>query len=254
MAKSEPDATDGRRAGHHRSAAEHRPVLRPVRCAHGGGRGRSVHGDQQRGWDLRGGRQGARHPSDQRRAADGDAVRGRLAGEGAGPSQERSRCRALPGRGQARLHGALDHLHQAAVERVGTARRAHPHQEPEGDGRDRDVHGRRRATLPQRDLLDRHGRRPPLRAPGRPRGPQAHHGHRRRLGGLLHRGCQGAPRHPRRGARPARGVRDRARVHRRERRCRPRRGSSRATSRAIRSRPTAMSPSWPPTCPCTAAR
>ena len=84
--------------------------------------------------------------------------------------------------------------------------------------------------------------------------PQAHHGHRRRLGGLLHRGCQGASRHPRRGARPARRVRDRARVHRRERRCRPRRGSSRATSRAIRSRPTAMSPSWLPTCPCTAGR
>ena len=60
--------------------------------------------------------------------------------------------------------------------------------------------------------------------------------------------------HPRRRARPARRVRGGARVHRRERRRRPRRRPSPATSRAIRSRPTATSPSWPPTCRCTAAR
>ena len=136
----------------------------------------------------------------------------------------------------------------------GRLERAHPHQEPEGDGRDRDIHGRRRAALPQCDLLDRHGRRPPLRAPGRPRGPQAHHGHRRRLRRLLHRRCEGACRHPRRGAGPARRVRGR-RASSSPRTASP--TASRlnpATSRAIRSRPTATSPSWLPTCRCTAAR
>ena len=39
-----------------------------------------------------------------------------------GRHTQRRRRRALPGRGQARLHGPLDHLHQAAVDRVGPAR------------------------------------------------------------------------------------------------------------------------------------
>ena len=104
------------------------------------------------------------------------------------------------------------------------------------------------------DLLDRPGRGPPLRPPGRPFGPQAHHGYRRRLGRLLHRRRQGTSGDPRRGARPAGRVRGGARLHRRQRRRRPRRGAAPATSRAIRSRPIATSPSWPPTCRCTAAR
>jgi len=219
-----PEATDGWHTAHHCAVAEYRPVLWSVRSSDGSSRGRSVHGDQQRCWVLRGSRRSRRYPSDQRRASHGDAVHRRPAGEDARPSQKCSRCRALPGARQARLHGAVDNIHQAAMERVGTAGRAHADQEPEGDGLDRDIHRRRRAALSQRDLLDRDGCGPALRSPGRPQGPQVHHGHRWRLGSLLHRRREGACRRPRRGARPAGGVRGRARLHRRERRRRPRRG------------------------------
>ena len=243
----------GRGTAHHRPPAEHRPVLWPVGRPHGGRRDRRVHGDQQRRGDLRGGRTARRHPSDQRRAADGDAVRGRPAREGRRPPPQRRRRRALPGRRQARLHGPLDHLHQAAVDPVGPAGRAPAHQGPQGDGLDRDLHRGRRAALPRRDLLDRPGRRPPLRPPGRSFGPQAHHGYRRRLGRLLHRRRQGACRASApwcstcRWSARWRATSSPPTASPTASRPRP------ATSRAIRSRPIATSPSWPPTCRCTAA-
>ncbi len=178
--------------------------------------------------------------ADQRRAA-GDGVRG------AGPAGPRRRARpqrarrgALPRRGRADLRGPVDALQQAGLERVGAPRHAPA---APGHGRARQVrrglHGRARAAIPRGDLLDRHGRGPALRAPGRPRGTPADPRPRRRLRLLLHRRRAAAPAAPRDRLRPAARGRGDARVHRLPRAGRPRdragrRLHARSTARRLR--------------------
>ena len=165
--------------------------------------------------------QGRRHQRAQRRAAaDGPHRHDPADPRGRDASPTRPTCSAswsrmasaMPGRGSCSPSRAGRRSASSASGCAAARRTARPI---------RELHRRRRAALPRRDLLDRHGRGPPVQPQRRPRRPQADARSRRRLGRLQHRGDQDVSRPEGDRARPAAGRGGGRRIHRRQRRGRP---------------------------------